>query len=73
MQILKSKKFQVFVIGSTMVLLTQVLGFDEATAASIRDGLVKLAGAYLVGQGVADHGKGKEEAKTLAAPEAKAE
>jgi len=67
MQILKSKKFQVFALGSVMVLLTQVLGFDEATAASIRDGLVKLAGAYLVGQGVADHGKEKAiaEAKSI--------
>ena len=67
MQILKSKKFQVFALGSVMVLLTQVLGFDEATAASIRDGLVKLAKAYLVGQGVADHGKEKAiaEAKSI--------
>lgn len=61
--ILKSKKFQVFVLGSVMVFLTEVMGFDEATAASIKDGLVKLAGAYLVGQGVADHGKGKIEAE----------
>lgn len=55
--IFKSKKFQVFILGSGMVFLTQVIGLGEATANSIRDALVKMAGAYLIGQGVADHGK----------------
>jgi hypothetical protein len=70
----KSKKFRVFLLGTVMVFLTQTLGLDEATAASIVDAVVKITGGYLVGQGMADHGKGKEEAKTLASakPEPKA-
>lgn len=74
MQILKSKKFQVFVLGSFMVFLTQVLGLEAAEAEGIRDALVKIAGAYLVSQGVADHGKSAAEASSLApAPEPKAQ
>lgn len=61
MEILKSKKFKVFVLGTLSVFLTGVVGLDEATATSIRDALVKMAGAYLIGQGVADHGKSKAE------------
>ena len=57
MKILKSKKFQVFVLGCGMVFLVQVVGLAAAEAESIRDTLVKMVGAYLVGQGVADHGK----------------
>lgn len=57
MEILKSKKFKVFALGTLSIFLTEVVGLDESTAASIRDSLVKLAGTYLIGQGVADHGK----------------
>ena len=61
---LKSKKFRVFASSVFLLALTQLLGLDEATAAQLQDGLIKLAGAYLVGQGVADHGK--EAAKVAA-------
>jgi hypothetical protein len=68
--ILKSKKFQVFILGSFMVFLTQVVGLEPAEAESIRDTLVKMAGAYLLGQGVADHGKEAKKLETEAKPEA---
>ena len=49
-----------------MVFLTQVVGLEAAEAESVRDTLVKMVGAYLVGQGVADHGKeAAKEQKTV--------
>lgn len=57
MQILKSKKFQVFIASVIMLVLTQLAGLDEAAAANMKEGIMALAGTYLIGQGVADHGK----------------
>jgi len=61
MKILKSKKFQVFSVSVVMLVLVQLVGLDAATAESIKDGLVKLAATYLIGQGIADHGKSAAE------------
>lgn len=62
-QILMSKKAQVFAVSVLMLVLTQLMGLDEAQAINIKEGIMALAGSYLVGQGIADHGK--EAAKQL--------
>lgn len=59
--IIKSKKGQAFLIGLAALLLKNVLGLDEATANQI----VAAVGTYLLGQGIADHGK--EAAKVIEA------
>lgn len=49
---LKSRKLWVAVVTATIVALSQQLGIDPALA----EKLVTLAGAYVLGQGIADHG-----------------
>ncbi|MDB4726480.1 hypothetical protein OAF54_03495 [bacterium] len=57
MEILKSKKFQVFAASLVVLILTQLVGLEETQALQIKEGLMGLAGTYLIGQGIADHGK----------------
>lgn len=60
-----SRKFAALILG----LVTAVgarLGFDEAVAEQITQAVVLLVSAYLVSQGMADHGK--ERAKVGASP-----
>jgi len=50
---LKSRKLWVTVMGSALITLGRELGMNEETVQS----LVAILAAYLVGQGIADHGK----------------
>lgn len=60
MDILKSKKFQAMLIGLLAVTLSHyVPEIDETTATQI----VALVVSYIVGQGIADHGKEREKIK----------
>ena len=61
-----SKKLWVAVGAAVVVLLKDFFGVDEATA----EKLVGLAMAYIVGQGVADLGKGKALVEKAPAPPA---
>ena len=56
MDLLKSKKFQVLIIG-LVVTVGGKLGFDLDTETITA--IVGLVASYIVGQGVADHGKEK--------------
>ena len=53
--ILKSKKGQAFLSGLLALCLKDLLGLDAPTVTSI----VALVGSYVLGQGIADHGKEK--------------
>ena len=55
---LQSRKLWVAVIGVVVQLLATVIAPDQAEA--LGRNLVVLLSAYLVGQGVADHGNGKK-------------
>ncbi len=46
----KSKKFSAFILGLITLVVTDLLGWDAATATNI----TAVIGSYLVGQGVAD-------------------
>ena len=63
MKILGSKKFQAAIVGILVVLGVQFLGLDEDKATEVCQLVVGLLGTFIVGQGVADHGKGKVEAE----------
>lgn len=51
---LKSRKLIVAVVGLLMILATQFLGVDEATADIAGGHMVDIIVAYVVGQGVVD-------------------
>ncbi len=53
---LKSKKFIATVLGVVGVILTNYLGLSEEMSMTVAG----LVGAYVFGQGIADHGKEKE-------------
>ncbi len=56
---LRSRKLWISVITSCLVVLVvAVFDISEEQANTIVTGLVSTAGAYVIGQGVADHGKG---------------
>jgi hypothetical protein len=66
--LLRSKKFVVGITSSLTALLVRLapkagLGeyIDHQTATEIANQIMVLAGAYIVGQGVADHGKARAE------------
>lgn len=60
-EVLKSKKFQAFLLGMVAVICKSLLGLEDAQIAMI----VGLVGTYVLGQGLADVGKeaAKEDAK----------
>ncbi len=58
-QLAGSKKFAGLVVGIVAVVLVKV-GLEEGAAKGVSEQLVALVCAYLVGQGIADHGKEKE-------------
>lgn len=67
--LLSSKKFLALLVTLLVLVATRKLGLDEATATELAREIVALAAAYMVGQGVADHGKeaAKVEAEAKAA------
>ncbi len=58
-KILKSKKAQAMIVGLLMTLFAESLGMPvtESTMTEV----VALISAYIIGQGVADHGKSVKE------------
>lgn len=57
--LLSSKKFLALLVTLLVLVATRKLGLDEETATELAREIVALAAAYMVGQGVADHGKEK--------------
>ena len=57
MKFLSSKKFIVTILSLTAVIALVVYGVSTEEIIAV----TSLAGAYNVGQGIADHGKGKAE------------
>lgn len=55
--ILSSKKGQAMILGLLTLILKNVIGLSDEDAMKV----IGLVGTYLIGQGVADHGK--EQAK----------
>jgi hypothetical protein len=55
---LQSRKLWVAVIGAAVQLLTTVMAPEQAE--EVGRNLMVIVSAYLVGQGVADHGNGKK-------------
>jgi len=60
--LIQSKKFRTMVLGGLAIVVIKVAGLkgvviDEATAKSIADAVLGLAGAYILAQGAADFGK----------------
>ena len=60
--ILKSKKGQAFILGLIALLCQNILGLSEHMTQEV----VAMVASYLIGQGIADHGK--EAAKIEKAP-----
>ena len=60
-EVLKSKKFQAFLLGLVSVVCSKLLGLGEEETKMI----VGLVAAYVLGQGIADNGK---EAAKVAPP-----
>lgn len=54
----ESKKFIVFLTGTITSAAVLFAGLEEAQAAQLADRIMYLSGAYIVGQGTADLGKG---------------
>jgi len=66
-----SKKFMVAAAGFLAVVILKIAGkygyaVDQETASWIADRLVALAGSYVLGQAIADHGKGAAEVQASA-------
>ena len=62
-QLLKSKKFVAMIIGIIATFLSTRYGFDEVQTKEI----IALVISYIVGQGIADHGKEAVKAQVEAA------
>ena len=58
-----SKKFCGLLATLLALFATRKLGFSEAEALTLSNQIVGIASAYMIGQGIADHGKGKAEAE----------
>ena len=54
-----SKKALALILGIVTTILINVVGLPEADAAKVTEAIQILFGAYMVGQGIADVGKGK--------------
>jgi hypothetical protein len=63
----RSKKFASLVLG-VVASAGARLGLDAATAESVSQAIVALVGCYLVGQGVADHGKERAKVEAASVP-----
>lgn len=59
--LLSSKKFSALLVTLLVLVATRKLGLDEETATEVSREIVALVGTFMVGQGIADHGKGKAE------------
>lgn len=59
-----SKKFLALLV-SLLVIAGVKLGLDEETATFIADRVVVLGSGYLLGQGIADHGKERAKVEVL--------
>jgi len=57
-----SKKALALTLGVITTILINVVGLPEAEAAKVTEAIQILFGAYFVGQGIADVGKGKAQA-----------
>lgn len=56
---LRSRKLWISVLSSCLVVVVvAVFDISEQQAETIVTGVVSTAAAYLIGQGIADHGKG---------------
>lgn len=60
--LIQSRKFRTMALGILVVVIVKIAGLkgivlDEATAKSIADSVLGLAGAYILAQGAADFGK----------------
>lgn len=62
MEFLKSKKALALLIGIITTVLINIVGLSESQAAEITQAIQVLLGSYMVGQGIADVGKGKAQA-----------
>jgi len=62
-----SKKFAALVLGLASAIVTRV-GLDESLAQPVSELIAALVGCYLVGQGVADHGKEAAKARMTRDP-----
>ncbi len=67
-ELLSSKKFVGLVVGLLSTGAVK-LGLPEEQSAVLIDAIVKLVGAYLVGQGLSDLGKEKAKVETESAGE----
>lgn len=63
--LLSSKKFWALITGMLSLYLVMLFGFDESYAMEIATRITAMVSAYILAQGVADHGK--EKAKIEAA------
>lgn len=63
-RILKSKKGQAMIVGLVLTLFSRRFGIELEPAQTAE--VVALIVAYIIGQGVADHGKEKVLAQTIA-------
>uniref|UniRef100_A0A6M3INW0 Uncharacterized protein n=1 Tax=viral metagenome TaxID=1070528 RepID=A0A6M3INW0_9ZZZZ len=57
-----SKKALALTLGVITTVLINVVGLPEADAAKVTEAIQILFGAYFIGQGIADVGKGKAQA-----------
>jgi len=62
-----SKKFCALLVTLLVLVATRKMGLDEATATELAREVVALVAAFMVGQGIADAGKGKAMAEKAAA------
>ncbi len=60
-ELLSSKKAIITIIGLVLNLIVAagVIKLDEAARAQVMQGIMAIVGTYVVGQGIADHGKEK--------------
>jgi len=60
----KSKKFIALVVSLVALVLVKKLGLEVEEAQQLGAQIVGVVASYMVGQGIADHGKGAAEAKS---------
>lgn len=63
MDALSSKKAWALAIGLASSFLAVNLGLDQAVVEKLIEAIVILVSSYMVGQGIADHGKEAEKVK----------
>ena len=58
---MKSKKAKAFLTELIILIAVHLFGLDPETAAQISEATMKLTIGYMMGQGLADHGKHRSE------------